>query len=136
MNLSLINSKTLSRSNDSLSSTKNDVNDDSDSSSSSSSNRSNRNHEVDDDNDDKNEVFVDEIDVFESSSLGEAFVFSTSLVVSLFSFVAARAKELKKLNINIIIQRVDANEKKEENENKNNNESNWVNEDEIMQETK
>ena len=95
-----MNSKTSSRPNDSLSSTKDDVNDGLDSSSSSNSNR---NHEVDDDDDDGDEVFADEVDVFESSSLGEVFVFSTSLVVSLFSFVAVRARELKKLNVNVII---------------------------------
>ena len=45
---------------------------------------------------------------------------------------AAKARELEELNVNVIIQRVDANEEEEENENKNNNESNWVNEDEVM----
>ena len=94
-----MNSKASSRSNDSLSSTEDDVNDDLDSSSSSNSNR---NHEVNNNND-EDEVFVDEINVFESSFLDEAFVFSTSLVVSLFNSVAARTKELKKLNVNIII---------------------------------
>ena len=98
-----MNSKTSSKSNDSPSSTKNDVNDDLDNSSSSNSNRSNRNYEVNNNDNDKNEVFVDEINVFESSFLGEAFVFSTSLVVSFFSFVAVRARKLKKLNVNIII---------------------------------
>ena len=91
-----MNSKTSSRFDDSLSSTKNDVND-----GLSSSSSSNRNHEVN--NNDENEVFVDEVDAFEPSSPDEAFAFSTSLVVSLFSFVAARIKELKKLNINVII---------------------------------
>ena len=91
-----MNSKTSSRLDDSLSSTKNDVNDDLSNSSS-----SNRNHEVN--NNDKNEVFVGEVDVFESPFLDEAFVFSTSLVVSLFSFVAIRTRELKKLNMNVII---------------------------------
>ena len=98
-----MNSKTFSESNDSPPPTENDVNNDSDSSSSSSSNRSNRNHEVDDSNNDENEVFVDEVDVFESSFLGEASAFLTSLVVSFSSFVAARTRELKKLNINVII---------------------------------
>ena len=98
-----MNSKALSRPDDSLSPTKNDVNDDPNSSSSSNSNRNNRNHEVDDGDNDKNEVFVDEVDVFESFSLGEASVFSTSFVVSLSSSVVTRARELKKLNVNVII---------------------------------
>ena len=98
-----MNLKASSRFNDSLSSTKNDVNDDLDSSSSSSSNRNNRNHEVDNNDNDKNEIFVDEVDAFESSFLDEVFVFSTSLVVFLSSFVAVRTRELKKLNINVII---------------------------------
>ena len=88
---------------------KNDVNDGLSSSSSSSSNRSNYNHEIDDDNNDKDEIFVDEVNVFEPSFLGEVFAFSTSLVVSLSSSIAARARKLKKLNVNIIIQRVNAN---------------------------
>ena len=98
-----MNSKTSSRFDDSPPSTKNDVNDDLDSSSSSSSNRSNRNHEVSDGDDDEDEVFVDEVDVFEPPSLGGASAFFTSLVVFSFSSVAARTKELKKLNMNIII---------------------------------
>ena len=91
-----MNSKTSSRSNDSPSSTKNDVNDDL-----SNSSNSNRNHEVN--NNDKDEVFVDEVDVFESPSLDEVSAFFTSPVVFFFSFVAARTRELKKLNINVII---------------------------------
>ena len=58
---------------------------------------------VDEDNNDKDEVFVDEIDVFESSFLDEVFVFFTSLVVSLSNFVAVRTRKSKKLNINVII---------------------------------
>ena len=91
-----MNSKTSSRPDDSPSSTKNDVND-----GLSSNSSSNRNYEVN--NNDENEIFADEIDVFESSSLDEVFVFSTSPVVSLFNSVAARTKKLKKLNINVII---------------------------------
>ena len=125
-----MNSKALSRPDDSPSSTKDEVNDDL--SSSSSSNHSNHNYEVNNDDDWENEALADEVGAFESPSLDEAFAFSTSFAVSLFSSVATRAKELKKLNVNVIIQRVDANEKKKKNENKNNNESNWVNEDDVM----
>ena len=119
-----MNSKTLSKPDDSLSSTKNGVNDDPNSSSSSSSNRSNRNHGVDNDDDWENETLVGEIDAFGSSSLDETPASSASPVASFIGFVAARARELEKLNVNIIIQRINANEKKEKNENKNNNESN------------
>ena len=91
-----MNSKASSRPDDSPPSTEDGVNDDLSSSSS-----SNRNHEVN--NNDKNEIFVDEIDVFESSSLDEVSVFPTSLVISFFSSVAVRARELKKLNVNVII---------------------------------
>ena len=98
-----MNSKTFSRSDDSLSSTKNNVNDDSNSSSSSSSNRNNRNHEVDDDDDWRDEALVGEVGAFGSSFLGEVLASSTSFVVSPFSSVAARARKLKKLNVNVII---------------------------------
>ena len=97
-----MNLKTLSRSNDSPSSTKNEVNDDL-SSSSNSSNYSNRNHEIDNDNNWENEALVGEVDVFESSFLDETPAFSTSFVVSLSSSVATRTRKLKKLNVNIII---------------------------------
>ena len=98
-----MNPKAPPGSDDSLSPTEDGVNDGPGSSSSSSSNRSNRNHEVDNDDDDENEVFAGEVDVFGPSSLGEASVFSTSLVVSPSSSVAAKTRELKKLNVNVII---------------------------------
>ena len=95
-----MNSKTSSKPDDSPPSTKDGVND---GLSSSSSNRNNRNHEVNDNDDDGDEVFADEVGASGPSFLDEAFAFFTSFVVSLSSFVAARAKELKKLNVNVII---------------------------------
>ena len=127
-----MNSKALSRPNDSPSSTKDDVNDDPNSSSSSSSNH---NHEVDNNNNWGDEALAGEVGVFGSPSPDEALASPTSLVASFTGSAAARTRELKKLNMNVIIQRIDANEEEKKNENKNNNESNWVNEDEVMQET-
>ena len=97
-----MNPKTSSGLDDSPSPTEDGVNDGLDSSSS-SSNRSNRNHGVDDDDDDGDEVFAGEVGVFEPSSPGGVFAFSTSLAVSFSSFAAARARELKELNVNVII---------------------------------
>ena len=94
-----MNSKTSSGPDDSPSPTKDGVNDDL----SSSSNRSNRNHEVDDDDDWGDEALAGEIGAFGSPSLDGALASPTSFVVSLSSSVAARTRELKKLNINVII---------------------------------
>ena len=96
-----MNSKTLSRSDDSLSSTKNGINDGL--SSSSSSNHSNRNHEVDNDNDWGDEALADEVGVFGSPSPDEALASPASPAVSPFNSAATRAKKLKKLNVNVII---------------------------------
>ena len=96
-----MNPKALSKPDDSLSPTEDGINDDLNSSS--SSNHSNRNHEVDDNDDWGDEALVGEIGAFESFSPGGALASSTSFAVSLSSSVAARAKELKKLNVNIII---------------------------------
>ena len=95
-----MNPKAPSRPDDSSPSTKNDVND---GLSSSSSNHSNRNHEVDNDNDWRNETLVDEVGAFESPSLDGALASPTSPVASPSSSAAARARELKKLNVNVII---------------------------------
>ena len=61
------------------------------------------NNKNNNDNDWENEALVDEVDVFESFSSNEALAFSTSLVASFFEFVTARTRELKKLNVNVII---------------------------------
>ena len=95
-----MNSKTLSRPDDSPPPTKNNVNDDSNSSSSSSSNR---NYEVNNNNNWENETLVDEVGAFESPFPDEALASSASPVASFIEFVVARARELKKLNMNIII---------------------------------
>ena len=55
------------------------------------------------DNDWENETLAGEVDVFESFFLDETFAFSTSLVVFFIGFVVARTRELKKLNMNVII---------------------------------
>ena len=97
-----MNPKASSRPDDSPSPTENGVNDGL-SSSSSNSNRSNRNHEVDNGDNWGDEALVDEVGAFESSSLGGAFASPTSFVAFFTGFVAARARELKELNVNVII---------------------------------
>ena len=112
----------FSSSSDFSSSSSNDNNSEDDNNRNDNEDDDDHNNESNDDDDWGNEALVDEVDAFESFFLDGALAFSTSLVVSFIEFVAARAKELKKLNVNIIIQRVDADDEK--NENKNNNERN------------
>ena len=82
----------------------------SDDSNNKNDNNRNDNEDDDDHNDEDNndddwgdETLVDEVDAFGSSFLDGALAFSTSFAASFIEFVAARTKELKKLNVNIII---------------------------------